>query len=257
MAELAAQNHLEVLLYTPLDVARYLRAPVWLVVSMGHGLPPLPHPEIFFPWFDKRLSHFGFDDDVSDILELREKWSFRQMADLYVRLFAVESLLELARNEPKEGGRGKAITEAVWHILRDSPLPVFFRAGGPKEGVTRTLRLCDDRLNDDQKRWLEKRLLLCLGRFDVDGDTPVRLYPFSRVPAEGSLRTVVMAPPIRFGRPTVASHGTPTDILFERHQAGDSITELADDYGISAAEVEEAIRYEAKPISRWFPFYDW
>jgi uncharacterized protein (DUF433 family) len=83
----------------------------------------------------------------------------------------------------------------------------------------------------------------------------MRLYPFSRVPAEGSPRAIVMDPRIRFGRPTIAGQGVPTDILFERHQAGDSLGVLADDYGIPAAEIEEAIRYEAMPVSPGFPFF--
>jgi uncharacterized protein (DUF433 family) len=255
VAELAAKNPVEVPLYTPLDVARYLRAPVWLVVSMWRGFPP--HPELFFHWFDRRLCQFDTDEDLSDIRELRERWSFRQLADLYVRQFAVESLLELARNEPRDGGRREALTDATRRALRDGPVPVFFGAGGPEEGVARTLSSCSDRLNDGERKWLEKRLMLCLGRFDIDGGTPARLYPFSRVPPEESPRTVVMDPRIRFGRPMVATSGTPTDLLFERHQAGDSIIELADDYGILAVEVEESIRYEAKPAALWFPFYGW
>jgi uncharacterized protein (DUF433 family) len=110
-------------------------------------------------------------------------------------------------------------------------------------------------LTDEERGALEKKLTLCLGRFDTAGGNPERLYPFSRVPVEGSLRVVVMDPAIRFGRPTVAGHGTPTDILFERHQAGDSVADLADDYGLSAQEVEEAIRYEARPTPFLVPFF--
>jgi uncharacterized protein (DUF433 family) len=257
VAELAAQNPVEVPRYTPLDVARYLRAPVWLVISMWRGRF-LPHPEMFFRWFDRWLRQFDIDGYVSDVPELQERWSFRQLADLYVRYFAVESLRELVRNELRDRGRGEVISEAAWRILRDRPGLVFFGEVGHEEGVANTLSSCGDRLNDGERRWLEKRLLLCLGRFDLDGGTPCRLYPFSRVPPDKeSPRTVVMDPTIRFGRPTVATHGTPTDILFERHQAGDSIAELADDYGIAAAEVEEAIRYDAKPPSLWFPFIGW
>jgi uncharacterized protein (DUF433 family) len=112
-------------------------------------------------------------------------------------------------------------------------------------------------LNNEERRWLENKLLLCLARFDLDGGAPTRLFPFSRTPAEGSPRAIVIDPRIRFGRPTVARHGTPTDILFERHQAGDSITEMADDYGIPAADVEEAIRFEAKSSWLLFPFRGW
>src|SRR5262249_2262099 len=146
----------------------------------------LPHPEMFFQGFDRRLRHFDIDDDVFDIPELRERWSFRQLADLYVRQFAVESLLELARNEPHEGGSGESLTEAAWRILRDRPVPVFLGAAGPQEGIISPSGSCRARLNDGERRWLEKRLLLCLGRVDIDGGFPPRLFPFSRVPPEGS-----------------------------------------------------------------------
>ena len=104
------------------------------------------------------------------------------------------------------------------------------------------------------RTWLEKEgVLLCLGRIESDDGTPVRLYPFSRIPAEGSPRTIVMDPSIRFGRPTIAGRGVPTDNLLERHQAGDSIGELAADYDVPEAEIEEAIRYESMPAAMLFP----
>src|SRR5262249_15283183 len=154
-----------------------------------------------------------------EIPELQERWSFRQAADLYVRLFAVEALMEMARGE--EGGRADALMEAAWGVFRNHvPPPVVFRGDGPpEEGVARLVGAFGDRLRDGERGSLEKKLTLCLGRFDLAGNDPERLYPFSRVPAEGSPRVVVMDPGIRFGRPTVAVHGTPTDVLLERHQA--------------------------------------
>jgi uncharacterized protein (DUF433 family) len=256
-AVVAEHNLVDVPLYTPLDVARYLRAPVWLILAMWRGRIP-PHPEMLFYWLEGRPVRFERDEDLADIPELRDRWPFRQLADLYVRLFAVESLLERARSERKEGGRAEALAEAAWRLLRDNlPVPVFFGPAPPEEGISRMLQSCRNQLAEEEGRWLEKRLLLCLGRIDMEGGAPSRLYPFSRVPAEGSPRTVVMDPRIRFGRPTLAGHGTPTDILLERHQAGDSIADLADDYGLLAAEVEEAIRYEAIPLSILFPFFGW
>jgi uncharacterized protein (DUF433 family) len=255
-AVVAEQNLVEVPLYTPLDVARYLRAPVWLVLAMWRGRFPF-HPEVFIHWCE-RFPAFGLDEETSEIPELRERWSFRQLADLYVRLFAVESLLELARGESRQGSRTEALGSAARRLLvSHPPVPVFFGTDPPEDGVARTVQTDCDGLTEEEKRWLEKRLLLCLGRFDTDAGAPSRLYPFSRVPPAGSPRIVVMDPRIRFGRPTITGHGTPTDMLLERHQAGDSIADLAEDYGLPVAEVEEALRYEAKPLSFVLPFFGW
>src|SRR5262249_41243756 len=81
--------------------------------------------------------------------------------------------------------------------------------------------------------------------WDVSG-IPIRLYPFTRDREETAPRLVAIDPRLAFGRPCLAGTRIPTAILFERHQAGESITDLAADYGRPAHEVEEAIRYEAK-----------
>lgn len=243
-------------LYTPLDVSRYLRAPIWLVMGAWRGGFP-PHPELFFRWFERGLRHFDMDDALPDVPEFRDRWSFRQLADLYVRFFAIESLLEFARAEMPEDRKAESLHEAAWGILRDRPVPVFLGNASPEKGIAHVLGHCRGRLSDTAMLWLEKRLRLCLGRIDMVGGSPCRLHPFSRVPAEGSLRVVVIDPEIRFGRPTVVGRGTPTDMLLERHQAGDSIADLAEDYGIPEVEVEEAIRYEARPLSPLLPFFIW
>ena len=92
-------------------------------------------------------------------------------------------------------------------------------------------------------------LLARLARIDWDKlGLPVRLYPFTRS-AEGGLsdaeqpRLVVVNPRVSFGRPSVA--GVPTSVIWSRYRAGDSTAHLADDYGLSAEEIEEAIRCEA------------
>ena len=256
-AAVAEQNPVEVPLYTPLDVARHLRAPLWLVEAMWRGWFP-PHPEMFLHFIERRLIHIDRDGDLPDVPDFRHRWSFRKFADFYVRLFAVESVLELARSEPKKAGRDEVFTSAAWRVLGNhAPPPVVFDDGAPVEGIARVLQSCCGRLTPEERAWLEKRMALCLGRFDLDGSAPCRLYPFSRCPVEGSPRIIVMDPRIRFGRPTLVERGTPTDILLERHLAGDSISELADDYGASLGEIEEAIRYEAMPRSLLFPFHDW
>jgi uncharacterized protein (DUF433 family) len=253
----AEQNLVEVPLYTPLDVARYLRAPVWAVLAMWRGRFP-PDPDWFFHRFGRRFPPFGPPDDITEFPEFADRLSFRRLADLYVRYFAVQSVAELERGEPGNGKKHPALHEAAWRFLNghDSG-PVIFGETPPDEGVARLIGSCAPHLVEVERHWLEKRLRLCLSRVDVESGSPLRLYPFSRVPVEGCPKTIVLDPRIRFGRPTITGRGVPTDVVFERHQAGDSIAELAEDYGLPAEEVEEAVRYEAAPPSLLFPFFGW
>ncbi len=63
------------------------------------------------------------------------------------------------------------------------------------------------------------------------------------------MKQVMDVPKIRFGKPCIRGTRIPTAIIVERHQAGDSILLLAEDYGRKAEEIEEAIRYEGRIAS--------
>lgn len=51
-------------------------------------------------------------------------------------------------------------------------------------------------------------------------------------------------PEIGFGRTCIAGTGIPTEIISERFQAGESITELSIDYGKHFNAIEAAVRFE-------------
>jgi uncharacterized protein (DUF433 family) len=72
---------------------------------------------------------------------------------------------------------------------------------------------------------------------------PVRLYPFTATESAAS-RTIAIDPEIGFGRPVVLRAGISTGTIAERVDAGEKVADLAEDYGLSAAEIEEAILYE-------------
>ncbi len=55
---------------------------------------------------------------------------------------------------------------------------------------------------------------------------------------------IAIDPGISFGRPVVVRLGISTAVLAERLDAGESIEELASDYGLSTTQVEEAVLYE-------------
>jgi|SRR5579863_3226320 len=81
----------------------------------------------------------------------------------------------------------------------------------------------------------------------IDRDTnglPLKLYPFTRRHQPDDPKVVVIDPRISFGRPVLAGTGIATAVIAERLKAGETIDQLAEDYGRQAHEIEEAIRYE-------------
>ena len=73
---------------------------------------------------------------------------------------------------------------------------------------------------------------------------PVRLYPFTRERKPDEPKIIVIDPSISFGRPVLVGTGIATTIIAQRYQAGESVEELAEDYGRSRSDIEEAIRSE-------------
>ncbi len=73
---------------------------------------------------------------------------------------------------------------------------------------------------------------------------PVRLFPLTRKRAHDEPRAVVIDPRVSFGRPVLVGTGIATAVIAERYKAGESVEELAEDYGRQRLEIEEAIRCE-------------
>lgn len=89
-----------------------------------------------------------------------------------------------------------------------------------------------------------------LRRLDFDqAGIAERLYPFTRAGTRGGLevgdpRSLVFDPRISFGRLIIAGTGVPTATIADRFGAGDTLDDLAADYGIPHELVEEAVRCE-------------
>ncbi len=73
---------------------------------------------------------------------------------------------------------------------------------------------------------------------------PARLYPFTRKLQPAEPRVVVIDPLVSFGRPVIAGTGIPTAVVAERYKAGETMDELAKDYGFPRLGIEEAVRCE-------------
>ena len=94
---------------------------------------------------------------------------------------------------------------------------------------------------------MEEVIDMYLHRIEYDTGGPVILYPFTRssFQEDGQPKAVLMNPYISFGRPVLAGRGVPTELVFERFNAGELIDTLAKDYGRERWEIEETIRYES------------
>ena len=90
------------------------------------------------------------------------------------------------------------------------------------------------------KRIIEAHLL----RIERDPDTrPSRLFPsFSGITDE---RPVAIDARVGFGRPIVAGTSVHTAVIATRADAGETVDEIADDYGFDRATVEWALVYES------------
>jgi len=92
---------------------------------------------------------------------------------------------------------------------------------------------------------IRKLLQAHLRRVEHDAKgVAVRLYPFTRKRDPQEPKAVVIDPHVSFGRPVLVGSGIPTAIIAQRYKAGESIEELAEDYGRRRSEIEEAIRCE-------------
>lgn len=90
---------------------------------------------------------------------------------------------------------------------------------------------------------------MALARIERDRKgTPVRLFPFSRssTTSKGQPRTVVIDPRLSFGRPVLSKVAVPTEVIVDRFRTGDSVAEMAGDYGVGKEEIEEALRFEQR-----------
>ncbi|TAF55539.1 MAG: DUF433 domain-containing protein [Oscillatoriales cyanobacterium] len=92
---------------------------------------------------------------------------------------------------------------------------------------------------------LKDALNLHLDRIETDDrQLPIRLYPFTRPNNHNNPKIIAIDPRFAFGQPAIPNIGVPTAAIASRYRAGDSIHDLADDYGCAIEAIEEAIRSE-------------
>jgi uncharacterized protein (DUF433 family) len=73
---------------------------------------------------------------------------------------------------------------------------------------------------------------------------PIRFYPFLSSDNASEQRIITIDPSVAFGRPVLQRVGVSTQVIVDRLDAGEDVNDLAADYGITCADVEQAILYE-------------
>jgi len=89
-----------------------------------------------------------------------------------------------------------------------------------------------------------------LERVENDPQGLFRFFPFVREPRRSEPKIIEINPRIGFGKPVIAGTAISTAIIASRFNARESIAALAEEYGRTPQQIEEAIRWEsALPVA--------
>jgi uncharacterized protein (DUF433 family) len=113
------------------------------------------------------------------------------------------------------------------------------------------LREIDDRyvnLSGKEGQLVMPELLMHFERI-VRDENGLRFFPFVVGKGQNEPRTILMTPTVSFGKPVISGTGISTAVIASRFNARESITDLADEYGLKANQIEEAIRWESRPTA--------
>ena len=84
-----------------------------------------------------------------------------------------------------------------------------------------------------------------LERVETDPRGLFRFFPFVVEPQQGEPKLIELNPMVGFGKPVIAGTGISTAIIASRFNAREPIAALAEEYGRTPQEIEEAIRWES------------
>lgn len=130
------------------------------------------------------------------------------------------------------------------HPLVDQPLET--------DGVYLLIRKLDQVINLSRHGQTEigSFLEIHLRRIERDPAGLFRFFPFVMERSAKEPKFILIDPSIGFGKPVITGTGISTAIIAARFNARESIDELADEYGRTKPEIEEAIRWEqALPVA--------
>ena len=141
-------------------------------------------------------------------------------------------------------GIRKALSELA--NLRQSAHPLLDESF-ETDGVNLCIRDKDEVINLSQRSQREFREFVSLYLHRIQRDDAgrvARLYPFVVADRENEPRYISISPTVSFGKPVLAGTGISTSVIVGRFHARDSVSDLAREYGVETAVLEDAIRWE-------------
>lgn len=135
----------------------------------------------------------------------------------------------------------------------EHPLLAFDSSGEGPNALFEFARLME--LSHDQQIEMQRVVSIYLRRIDRERGKPLRLYPFFYEPriegpaCQDQPRLVSVNPFVAFGRPTVAGTNIHTEAIADLFFAGESVEELARDYGLETSFIEAAVRFEGTRLT--------
>ncbi len=212
--------------YGLLEAARYLRLPAATLRSWVRGRSyPTARGEAWFHPLIAAAQRRPLSLSFTNLVEAHVLSAIRREHE--IRLDRVRPAVEYVR---RKLGVKRPLANQVFHT---DGIDLFVSKVGELINVSRSGQLA---LRDVVEAYLRRI------EWDEDG-LAARLYPVSRLALDAP-RLVVIDPRRGFGLPILMSSGITTAVVAERFKAGESMDELADDYGCSSLEVSEAIRFE-------------
>jgi uncharacterized protein (DUF433 family) len=172
----------------------------------------------------------------------RKGLSFRNILELHV-LKGLRKQTGLPMQRIRAGLEEYSRTENTVHPLLDPRLET--------DGAHLFLHDGEDYLNLNRARQLGLPQILStyLKRIDRLENGQIVYFPFIASEEANEPRTIQMTPGIAFGRPVLAKTGIAADVIVGRFRARDTIVDLAEEYGVSPAMIEDCVRWELPQIN--------
>lgn len=226
MARGSRRDAREVPNYGLLEAARYLRLPPATLRSWVRGRRyPTARGDAWFAPVISPASKRPLLLSFTNLIEAHVLSAIRREHE--IRLDRVRPALDYVRKRLRVK---RPLANQVFHT---DGIDLFVRKFGELVNVSRSGQLALREVVEAYLRRVE---------WDEAG-LATRLYPVSRLSLNAP-RLVVIDPARGFGLPILTGPGVATAVVAERFKAGESMDELADDYGCSSLEVSEAIRFE-------------
>jgi uncharacterized protein (DUF433 family) len=213
--------------YSAADAARFLHLPVSTVRAWAFGQR-----------YAVRGDSRRFQPVISVADPARRFLSFLNLVELLV-LAAIRRTHKVSLAKVR-----KAVAYLRKHLVTDHPLADHqFMTNGVDLFVERFGEI----LNLSKNGQIEIREMIVAYLRLVDRDDqgiPIRLHlpKVASVEARPAPSVIVIDPRFGFGRPVIEGSGVRIDVMVERFNSGEGIVELAADYGLPPAAIEDAIR---------------